>query len=211
MTRGRPPNIALDEAEIIAERRGEVRVIPGTRSDAFELILFEEYLYNLCQGEAVTDAVFLAARYPAAVSTRDCAPPPDAPDLSHCPGVLGPASQGELAVLPGPARFRHRDPGRRYLYPSGSASREYPGTCRRGDLTGRGYRFHVGEQGIILFFNYLMGVCIPPFNPASLRALFNLRKYLPDARPAKNGEFRHKIFYTCFTRDFWQKERFTGG
>jgi len=43
MTRGRPPNIALDEAEIIAERRGEVRVIPGTRSDAFELILFEEY------------------------------------------------------------------------------------------------------------------------------------------------------------------------
>ena len=43
MTRGRPPNIALDEAKIIAGRRGEVRVIPGTRSDAFELILFEEH------------------------------------------------------------------------------------------------------------------------------------------------------------------------
>ncbi len=43
MTRGRPPNLALDEAKIIASRRGEVRVIPGTRSDAFELILFEEH------------------------------------------------------------------------------------------------------------------------------------------------------------------------
>ena len=43
MTRGRPPNIALDEAAVIAGRRGEVRVIPGTRSDAFELILFEEH------------------------------------------------------------------------------------------------------------------------------------------------------------------------
>jgi hypothetical protein len=43
MTRGRRPNIALDEAETIAGRRGEVRVIPGTRSDAFDLIIFEEH------------------------------------------------------------------------------------------------------------------------------------------------------------------------
>jgi hypothetical protein len=43
MTKGRPPNIALDEAAVIAKRRGEVEVIPGTRSDAFDLILFEEH------------------------------------------------------------------------------------------------------------------------------------------------------------------------
>ena len=43
MTKGRPPNVALDEAAVIAGRRGEVRLIPGTRSDAFDLILFEEH------------------------------------------------------------------------------------------------------------------------------------------------------------------------
>jgi len=43
MTKGRPPNIALDEAAVIAGRRGEVRLIPGTRSDSFELIIFEEH------------------------------------------------------------------------------------------------------------------------------------------------------------------------
>ena len=39
--RGRPPGILLDEAEDIAMKRGEVIMIPGGRSDAFDLILFE--------------------------------------------------------------------------------------------------------------------------------------------------------------------------
>jgi len=50
-----------------------------------------------------------------------------------------------------------------------------------------------------------MGAAFPPFNPASLRAPFNLRKYLPDARPAKNGEFRHKIFLYVFYKGFLAK------
>ena len=43
MTRGRPPNTALDAAKAIAGRRGEVRLIPGKRGDSFDLIIFEEF------------------------------------------------------------------------------------------------------------------------------------------------------------------------
>jgi len=43
MTRGRSPNTALAEAEVIAGRRGEVRLVPGKRGDGFDLIIFEEY------------------------------------------------------------------------------------------------------------------------------------------------------------------------
>lgn len=41
MSRGKPPNKALEEAELIASRRGEVRLIPGRREDSFDLIIFE--------------------------------------------------------------------------------------------------------------------------------------------------------------------------
>jgi hypothetical protein len=41
MSRGRSPTRALDEAEKIAGRRGEVRLIPGKRGDSFDLIIFE--------------------------------------------------------------------------------------------------------------------------------------------------------------------------
>lgn len=43
MTRGRPPKIGLKEAEVIASRRGDVVLVPGNRSDAFDLILFEPF------------------------------------------------------------------------------------------------------------------------------------------------------------------------
>ena len=43
MTRGRSPNTALAEAEAIAGRRGEVRLVPGKRGDGFDLIIFEEH------------------------------------------------------------------------------------------------------------------------------------------------------------------------
>ncbi len=43
MTRGRSPNSALAEAEVIAGRRGEVRLVPGKRGDGFDLIIFEEH------------------------------------------------------------------------------------------------------------------------------------------------------------------------
>lgn len=43
MTRGRSPNAALAEAEAIAGRRGEVRLVPGRRGDAFDLIIFEKH------------------------------------------------------------------------------------------------------------------------------------------------------------------------
>lgn len=43
MTRGKSPNAALAEAEVIAGRRGEVRLVPGRRGDAFDLIIFEKH------------------------------------------------------------------------------------------------------------------------------------------------------------------------
>jgi len=43
MSQGRSPNAALAEAEVIASRRGEVRLVPGKRGDAFDLIIFEEH------------------------------------------------------------------------------------------------------------------------------------------------------------------------
>lgn len=41
MSRGRYPETAIREAEVIANRRGEVRLVPGRRSDSFDLIIFE--------------------------------------------------------------------------------------------------------------------------------------------------------------------------
>jgi hypothetical protein len=41
--RGRPPHQALDEAQGIAARRGEVILLPGGRSDAFDLIICEKF------------------------------------------------------------------------------------------------------------------------------------------------------------------------
>ena len=44
MTRGRKPLIALDEAEEIGRKRGQVLPTPGRREDYFDLVLFEELL-----------------------------------------------------------------------------------------------------------------------------------------------------------------------
>ena len=43
MTRGRRPLKALIEAEQIALRRGVVQMTPGTRTNPFDLIIFEEH------------------------------------------------------------------------------------------------------------------------------------------------------------------------
>jgi hypothetical protein len=43
MTRGRRPLTALNEAEQIALRRGAVHMTPGSRSNPFDLIIFEEH------------------------------------------------------------------------------------------------------------------------------------------------------------------------
>ena len=44
MTRGRKPLIALDEAEEIGRKRGQVLPTPGKREDHFDLVLFMELL-----------------------------------------------------------------------------------------------------------------------------------------------------------------------
>ena len=41
MSRGKSPLKAFVEAEAIASRRGEIRLIPGRRCDSFDLIIFE--------------------------------------------------------------------------------------------------------------------------------------------------------------------------
>lgn len=41
MSRGKSPVKAFAEAEAIASRRGEVRLLPGRRGDSFDLIIFE--------------------------------------------------------------------------------------------------------------------------------------------------------------------------
>jgi hypothetical protein len=41
--RGRPPHQMLDEAAEIAVKRGAVISVPGSRSDAFDLIICEEF------------------------------------------------------------------------------------------------------------------------------------------------------------------------
>ena len=43
MTRGIPPLLALGEAEAIAQKRGDVVMLPGGRSDAFDLLICEEF------------------------------------------------------------------------------------------------------------------------------------------------------------------------
>jgi len=43
MTRGKVPSKALAESEVIADRRGEVRFVPGKRGDSFDLIIFEKH------------------------------------------------------------------------------------------------------------------------------------------------------------------------
>jgi hypothetical protein len=43
MRKGRPPHVTLQEAEIIAWRRGSVIPVPGSRSDAFDLIICEKF------------------------------------------------------------------------------------------------------------------------------------------------------------------------
>ncbi len=43
MRKGRPPHVMLNEAEAIARKRGDVIVIPGGRSDAFDLIICEVF------------------------------------------------------------------------------------------------------------------------------------------------------------------------
>lgn len=43
MTRGKPPEKAIDEASKIAGRRGEFILIPGTRGDSFDIIIFEKF------------------------------------------------------------------------------------------------------------------------------------------------------------------------
>lgn len=43
MKKGRPPQIMLREASAIAQKRGDVIQVPGGRSDAFDLIICEEF------------------------------------------------------------------------------------------------------------------------------------------------------------------------
>lgn len=43
MTRGRPPEKAIDQAAGIAGRRGDFIAIPGTRGDSFDIIIFEKF------------------------------------------------------------------------------------------------------------------------------------------------------------------------
>jgi hypothetical protein len=43
MRKGRPPHVTLRRAEAIARKRGDVIVVPGGRSDAFDLIICEEF------------------------------------------------------------------------------------------------------------------------------------------------------------------------
>lgn len=43
MRKGRPPLLTIREAEVIAMRRGQVVLVPGGRSDAFDIIICEEH------------------------------------------------------------------------------------------------------------------------------------------------------------------------
>jgi hypothetical protein len=43
MKKGRPPRVSLGKAEEIARKRGQVILVPGGRSDAFDLIICEEH------------------------------------------------------------------------------------------------------------------------------------------------------------------------
>lgn len=43
MTRGRPARAGLDEALEIAEKRGDVRLAPGKRGEAYDFIIFEKF------------------------------------------------------------------------------------------------------------------------------------------------------------------------
>jgi hypothetical protein len=43
MTRGKPPEKAIDQAAEIAGRRGDFIAIPGTRGDSFDIIIFEKF------------------------------------------------------------------------------------------------------------------------------------------------------------------------
>jgi len=43
MKKGRPPRVTLKEAGEIAWKRGEVIMVPGGRSDAFDLLICEEF------------------------------------------------------------------------------------------------------------------------------------------------------------------------
>lgn len=58
--RGRPPHRMLDEAEELAAKRGGVIMVPGTRSDAFDLIICEEFRTVFVRCRSTTRVFFQA-------------------------------------------------------------------------------------------------------------------------------------------------------
>jgi len=52
--RGRPPFRMLEEAEMIAKKRGAVIMVPGGRSDSFDIIICEEFrnVFARCRSSA---------------------------------------------------------------------------------------------------------------------------------------------------------------
>lgn len=102
---------------MIAGRRGSVEEVAGKRGWAFDFIICEPDR-NVFVKVKRSQTLVTYDGEPAAVLTRDREPSPRGPDSRNCPGILGPVSQEDLAVLPDPARFYPGDPGWWQIYPA---------------------------------------------------------------------------------------------
>ena len=100
MTRGRRPINAIDEAVEIAARRGSVEQVTGKRACAFDLIIIGPNRNVFVKVRRSRAPFTYALEVMNSLPARDREPSPGAPDKRDRPGILGPLSQGDMAVLP---------------------------------------------------------------------------------------------------------------
>ncbi len=103
MTRGRRPVNAMVEAVEIANRRGSVEQVTGKRDCAFDFIIIEPDRNVFVKVKRSQTSFTYAAGDPATLPARDREPSPGGFDTRDRPGILGPVSKRDMAVLPGQA------------------------------------------------------------------------------------------------------------
>ena len=99
-------------------RRGSVEEVIWQTEPCIRFHHFRAVPERVCESETFADIVHVCAGDPAPLPARHREPSPRGLNKRNRPGILGPVSKRDMAVLPDPARFRHGDPCRWYVYPT---------------------------------------------------------------------------------------------